>query len=80
MVKDISEKVRVSTSNLKGLNYLKTTLLQQVFKDKQIKIDIDELKNKELKDVNLADKNWYAQNEFYGTDEEQKFISLLMDL
>ena len=31
----------------------------------------------ELKDVNLADKNWYAQNEFYGTDEEQKFISFI---
>ena len=77
VVKDISEKVRVSTSEFKGTKLFKATLLQQVFKDKQIKIDIDELKNKELKDVNLADKNWYAQNEFYGTDEEQKFISFI---
>jgi len=52
-------------------------MLQQVFKDKKIKIDIDEVKNKELKDVNLAEKDWYAQNEFYGTDEEQKFISFI---
>ncbi len=30
-----------------------------------------------MKDVNLAEKDWYAQNEFYGTDEEQKFISFI---
>lgn len=77
VVKSIAEKARVNTSEFVGTNLFKTRLLQQVFKDKKIKIDIDEVKNKELKDVNLAEKDWYAQNEFYGTEEEQKFINFI---
>jgi type III restriction enzyme len=77
VVKSIAEKARVNTSEFVGTNLFKARLLQQVFKDKKIKIDIDEVKNKELRDVNLAEKDWYAQNEFYGTDEEQKFINFI---
>jgi len=77
VVRNISEKAMVTTPEYKGSDLFKARLLQQVFKDKKIKIDIDELKNKELKDLNLAEKDWYAQNEFYGTDEEQKFISFI---
>lgn len=77
VVRNISEKARVNTSEFVGTNLFKARMLRQVFKDKKIKIDIDEVKNKELKDVNLAEKDWYAQNEFYGTEEEQKFISFI---
>lgn len=77
VVRSISEKARVNTSEFVGTNLFKARMLQQVFKDKKIKIDIDEVKNKELKDVNLAEKDWYAQNVFYGTNEEQKFISFI---
>jgi type III restriction enzyme len=74
VVKNISEKARVNTSEFVGTNLFKARMLRQVFKDKKIKIDIDEVNNKELRDVNLAEKDWYAQNEFYGSDEERNFI------
>jgi len=77
VVKSIAEKARINTAEFVGTNLFKARLLRQVFKDKKIKIDIDEVKNKELRDVNLAEKDWYAQNEFYGTGEEQKFISFI---
>ncbi|MCM8816017.1 MAG: DEAD/DEAH box helicase family protein [Candidatus Omnitrophica bacterium] len=77
VAKNISEKVKTNTSEFVGTNLFKARLLQQVFKDKKIKIDIDEVKNRELKDVNLAGKDWYAQNKFYGTEEEQNFIRFL---
>jgi len=77
VVRNISEKAKINTSEFVGTNLFKARMLRQVFKDKKIKIDIDEVKNKELKDVNLAEKDWYAQNEFYGTEEEQKFISFI---
>jgi len=77
VVKSVAEKARVNTSEFVGTNLFKAKLLRQVFKDKKIKIDIDEAKNKELKDVNLAEKDWYAQNEFYGTEEEQHFINFI---
>jgi type III restriction enzyme len=77
VVRNISEKAKVNTSKYVGTNLFEARMLRQVFKDKKIKIDIDEVENKEMKNVNLAEKDWYAQNEFYGTDEEQKFISFI---
>jgi len=77
VVKNIAEKTKVNASEFVGTNLFKAKLLKDIFRDKKIKIDIDEVRNKELKDVNLAEKDWYAQNEFYGTDEEQKFINFI---
>ncbi len=77
VVKNIAEKARVNTSEFVGTTLFKARLLRQVFKDKKIKIDIDELENKKLKDVNLAEKDWYAYNVFYGTEEEQNFIKFI---
>lgn len=80
VVRNISEKARINTSEFVGTNLFKARMLRQVFKDKKIKIDIDEVESKELKDVNLANRGWYAQNEFYGTDEEKVLLGLLMGL
>ncbi|MHA2621724.1 MAG: DEAD/DEAH box helicase family protein [bacterium JZ-2024 1] len=77
VVKSIAEKARVNTSEFEGTKLFKARLIQEVFKDKKIKIDIEEIKNKELKGVNLAEKDWYAQDKFYGTDEEQNFINFI---
>jgi len=75
--KNISEKAKINTSEFVGTKLFKAKMLREVFKDKKIKIDIDEVENKEMRDVDLAEKDWYAQNEFYGTDEEQNFISFI---
>ncbi len=77
VVRNISEKAKVNTSEFVGTNLFKARMLRQVFKDKKIKIDIDEIRSKELKDVNLAEKDWYAQSGFYGTEEEQSFIKFI---
>lgn len=77
VAKNISEKAKVTTSEFVGTTLFKARLLRQVFKDKKIKIDIDDIKIKKLDSVNLAEKDWYAQNEFYGTEEEQKFIEFI---
>jgi len=77
VVRNVAEKARINTSDFVGTNLFKARLLRQVFKDKKIKIDIDEVKNQKLENVNLVEKDWYAQNEFYGTDEEQNFINFL---
>jgi len=75
VTKSILEKVRTNTSEFIGTSLFKAKMLRQVFKDKMIKIDIDSVNTKEFRDINLAKKDWYAQNDFYGTDEEQKFIT-----
>jgi type III restriction enzyme len=77
VIKEISEQARTKTSEFVGTNLFKAKLLREIFHDKKIKIDIDEVRNNQLEDINLADKNWYAQNEFYGTDEERNFIAFI---
>ncbi|KUK49923.1 MAG: Type III site-specific deoxyribonuclease [Parcubacteria bacterium 32_520] len=77
VIKIISEQARTKTADFVGTNLFKAKMLKEVFYDKKIKIDNDEVENKKLEDVNLADKDWYAQTEFYGTDEEQNFISFI---
>ncbi len=77
VVKNISEQARINTSEFRGAKEFKARMLRQVFKDKKIKIAIDEVENKKMKDVELADKDWYAQSEFYGTDEERYFVKFI---
>jgi type III restriction enzyme len=77
VIKTISEQARTKTADFVGTNLFKAKMLKEVFYDKKIKIDKDEVENKKLEDVNLADRDWYAQTEFYGTDEEQNFISFI---
>jgi len=77
VIKTISEQARTKTADFVGTNLFKAKMLKEVFYDKKIKIDKDELESKKLEDVNLADREWYAQTEFYGTDEEQNFISFI---
>ncbi|MGQ9819930.1 MAG: DEAD/DEAH box helicase family protein, partial [Candidatus Kapaibacteriales bacterium] len=77
VAKTIAEKARANTPEFSGTKLFKAKLLRQVFKDKKIRIDLDEFKNKEIKDVNLAEKDWYAQTAFYGTAEEQRFLSFI---
>jgi len=77
VIKEISEQARTKTSEFVGTNLFKAKLLREIFHDKKIKIDKDEVENKKMEDVNLSDKDWYAQTEFYGTDEEQNFISFI---
>jgi len=52
-------------------------MLRDIFRDKKIKIDIDDLQRKELEEVNLTEKDWYAQTDFYGTEEEKNFIQFI---
>jgi len=77
VIKTISEQTRTKTADFVGTNLFKAKMLKEVFYDKKIKIDKDEVESKKLEDVNLADRDWYAQTEFYGTDEEQNFISFI---
>jgi type III restriction enzyme len=75
--KKIAEQARTNTSEFVGTELFKARMLRDVFRDKKIKIDIDDLQRKELEEVNLAEKDWYAQSGFYGTEEEKSFIKFI---
>ncbi|MEO0087954.1 MAG: hypothetical protein ABIK90_07760, partial [candidate division WOR-3 bacterium] len=64
----------------------KAKQLWEVFKTKRMKIDLDDIQRKELKEIGLSDTDWFGQKYestdgdsgvFYGTDEEQSFINFI---
>ncbi len=77
VLKKIYKQIISNTSDFIGSETFEPRLLKQIFRDKKIKISIDHFGYNELSNVDLTSKNWFAQTTFYGTDEEQKFITFI---
>jgi len=81
VAKKISEQARTNTSEFKGTNLFKAQLIRDIFGKnegrKTLKLDSDSERARELVEMDLRNKDWYAQNEIYGTDEEKKFIKFI---
>lgn len=77
VLKKIQADVKVNTSEYVGTKLFKVHQLKDIFHDKVIKIDKDDERAKGAEEINLAAKDWYAQNELYGTSEEKDFVNFL---
>lgn len=77
VLKKIYKQIISNTSDFIGSETFEPRLLKHIFRDKKIKISIDHFGYNELSNVDLTSKNWFAQTKFYGTDEEQKFITFI---
>ncbi len=77
IVKKIAEQAKTNTSEYKGSKLFKVKMLKEIFKDKVLKIDSDDERAKGMEKIKLEEKNWYAQNDLYGTSEEQEFINFI---
>ncbi|MDD5639138.1 MAG: DEAD/DEAH box helicase family protein [Candidatus Pacebacteria bacterium] len=77
VIKEIAEQVKINTSEFQGTTLFKAKALWEIFKDKKIKIDKDDLERKELSELDLEKADWYGQNVFYGTSEEKSFINFI---
>jgi type III restriction enzyme len=74
----VENQIKENTSNYIGTKDFEAKLLREIFKDKKIiKIDKDDEKLKEMKKIDLSQKDWYAYDTFYGTSEEQEFIEFM---
>jgi type III restriction enzyme len=87
VVKEIAEQTKINTSEFKGKTVFNPKLLWEIFKDKKIKIDKDDLERKELLEINYGeDTDWFGQEYknksgkksfYYGTPEEKSFIEFI---
>jgi type III restriction enzyme len=77
ILKKISEEAKVNVSEFLGTKIFSAKMLHDIFRDKILKLDSDSEQAKEMVEVNLANKDWYAQTGFYGTDEERNFIKFI---
>jgi len=77
ILRKISEETKANTSEFKGRRLFKARMLREVFRDKILTLDSDSERAKKMISVNLAEKDWYAQNEVYGTSEEEDFVNFI---
>lgn len=88
VIKEISEQAKVNVSDFKGSTLFKAKKLWEVFKNKRLKVDLDDVKRKELTEIDLKEVDWFGQEysveeenkaSFYGTSEEKSFINFISD-
>jgi len=87
VIKEIAEQVKINTSEFKGTTLFKAKTLWEIFKDKKIKIDKDDVEKKELSNIDMGENNdWFGQEYvdengkksfYYGTSEEKGFINFI---
>lgn len=70
----IKDEIINNTCDYIGSSEFENKLLKEVFVNKKLKLDKDDANIDGVREINLADKYWYAQNNLYGTSEEEDFI------
>lgn len=80
VVKEIAEQAKINTSEFRGTTLFKAKGLWEIFKNKKIKIDQDDVGQKEFTEIDLKKTSWYGQTSFYGTSEEKSFINFFSGL
>jgi len=80
VLKKILGEARSNTPEFVGVKLFKAKMLREIFKDKILKIDGDDEKARGMETINLSEKEWYAQNEIYGTSEEKDFINFIDEI
>ncbi len=61
-----------------GTTEFKAFLINKVFENAKIlQLDQDSPRAKEMHDFNFSDKSWFAQNEIWGTSEEEALMRFL---
>ncbi len=87
VIQEIAKQAETNVAKFEGSVEFTPRKLWEVFRKKQIKIDKDEIEQKELTKIKTTDTDWLAQkyiNEknkekafYYGTKEEKSFIEFI---
>ena len=74
-------EVRKEKKQFYGTPEFKAHLLKEVFhKDKVIQLDGDSHRAQEMRDFDFSTKPWFAQNEIWGTSEEEAFMRFIDEM
>jgi type III restriction enzyme len=77
VIKEIAEQTKTNISEYIGTTLFKAKMIRDIFRDKILKIDSDDERVQGMEKINLTNKDWYAQNDLYGTSEEKEFINFI---
>lgn len=74
VLKRIFKDVDKHKSDYVGEKLFKAHKISNIFKDKKLQLDGDSHRATEMIDLDIKNKPWFAQNEIWGTSEEESFI------
>ena len=81
VIDKVLENARKEKKQYYGSREFKAQLLSQVFqKDKVIQLDGDSNRAQPMKDFDFLTKPWFAQNEIWGTSEEEAFLRFIDEM
>ncbi|MDO8592986.1 MAG: DEAD/DEAH box helicase family protein [bacterium] len=64
-----------------GTKEFKAHLIKKIFEnDKVLQLDGESPRAREMQDFNFGDKEWFAQNEIWGTSEEESFLRFIDEM
>jgi type III restriction enzyme len=63
-----------------GTKEFKAHLIQKIFEnDKVLQLDSESPRAQNMRDFDFSSRDWFAQNEIWGTSEEESFLSFIDD-
>jgi type III restriction enzyme len=77
VLKEIEKQLKTNISEYQGSTWFQPKQIREVFHDKTLKIDSDDERASGAEFINLMEKEWYAQDELYGTSEEKEFVNFI---
>jgi type III restriction enzyme len=60
-----------------GTKEFKMNLIKEIFKDKILQLDEDSPRAQNMRDFDFSNRDWFAQNEIWGTSEEESFLKFI---
>lgn len=60
-----------------GTKEFKAHLIKTIFSDKMIQLAVDSPRAQNMRDFDFATRDWFAQNEIWGTSEEESFLKFM---
>lgn len=74
ILEQIAVAAQITKKENKGTFEFGAHKISEIFKDKILQIASDSPRAKEMEEIDLVGRSWFAQNEIWGTGEEESFL------
>lgn len=80
VLSEILKKLQTKDTEYIGTKKFIPYQIKQKFYDKVLQLDEDNPRAREMRDFPFESEDWYAQNEVWGTSEEESFLRFMKDV
>lgn len=74
VVEQLTKEIQSRKKESKGTYDFRPQKISEVFKDKILQMHSDSPRAQEMESLDLSERPWFAQNEIWGTNEEESFL------